>query len=449
MSAAKQIKAPRGTQDVVPSESYKWHFVERIVSTIARQYGFKEIRFPTFEHTELFNRSVGDTTDIVQKEMYTFVDKGDRSITLRPEGTASTVRCALERGLLGGALPLKAYYITPCFRYEKPQAGRLREFHQFGVELFGTPHPAADAQVIALAKEIFDTLHIDNITLEINSIGCPTCRATYYEKLKEYFAAYQETLCETCLSRLDKNPLRILDCKNAACQEIAKGAPHIIDYLCDECKEHFAGVKQHLDTMGISYTVNPTIVRGLDYYTKTVFEFICNDIGAQGTVCGGGRYDGLVESLGGQHTPSLGFGMGLERLLLTLENRGVEIPEEKSCDIFIASMGADASLRAFALSHDLRKEGFYAESDIVGRSLKAQMKYANKLGAKFSMVIGESELESGQAQLKNMATGEATPISIGDDFVRTFSDRAMSAAVNDLTAYFESTVQNKEEVKPC
>lgn len=411
--------APRGTQDVLPAQSGKWQYVEQKALDVAGLFGFREIRFPTFEHTELFHRSVGDTTDVVQKEMYTFQDKGGRSITLRPEGTAGTMRAILQNGLLNDVMPLKVSYVTSCFRYEKPQAGRLREFHQFGVEMVGSAAPAADAQTIAVAKTIFDSLGITGLELEINSIGCPECRANYHEALKAYFRSNYEELCETCRERLDKNPMRILDCKNPACAELAKDAPVVLDYICDDCKTHFEGLKKHLEAMGIAYQVNPTIVRGLDYYTRTVFEFVATGIGAQGTVCGGGRYDGLIELLGGQPTPSIGFAMGLERLLLVMEQCGCEFPPDQGCTIYLGSMGEAAALKASELCMRLRDEGFYAECDIVGRSVKAQMKYADKLHAKYSCILGDNELEAGKVKVKRMDSGETEEVSLeADAFIR-------------------------------
>lgn len=399
-------QAPRGTQDILPSQSEKWRFIERTALDIAGRFGFSEIRVPTFEHTELFTRSVGDTTDVVQKEMYTFLDKGDRSITLRPEGTAGVARAAVSNGLLNDALPLKVCYLVNCFRYEKPQAGRLREFHQFGVEMFGAENPSADAEVISLAHQVLTTLGIKNLSLEINSIGCPHCRPKYHEVLKEYFNKHRGKLCKTCLERLEKNPLRILDCKNEDCAALAAAAPKGIDYLCDDCKTHFEGVKGYLDSIKIPYTINPFIVRGLDYYTKTVFEFISTNIGAQATVCGGGRYDGLIGELSGKDTCGLGFAIGLERLILVLESLGIELPKQSACDIYIASIGDEASKKAFAISNQLREQGAAAICDVVGRSVNAQMKYANKLGARFSAVIGDNELSSGALNVKNMITGE-------------------------------------------
>ena len=405
-------KAVRGTQDVLPKDSYKIRYIEKTVMETAENIGFKEIRTPDFEHTELFLRSVGDTTDVVQKEMYTFEDKGGRSITLRPEGTAGVARSVLENGLLGEAAPLRTSYITSCYRYEKPQAGRLREFHQFGVEVFGTTSPAADAEVIVLGRSIIDALGIKNVSLEINSIGCPECRAKYLEALREYFASYSEELCETCLGRLERNPMRILDCKSPVCSGIADKAPVMIDFLCDECKNHFESVKAYLDAAGIEFTVNTSIVRGLDYYTKTVFEFVSGDIGSQGTVCGGGRYDGLIQELGGPATAGLGFGMGLERIQLVMENQGCEFPLPEKPLIYLAPMTENAALECFSAVCALRAEGFHAQTDICGRGLKAQMKYANKIGAQYAAVVGDDELSSGKIKLKNMEDGSEKEIEM-------------------------------------
>ena len=424
------VQRPKGTQDVTPKESCKWHTIEQITRQAAEQYGFSEIRTPVFEDTGLFVRSVGDTTDVVQKEMYSVTAKGDASFTLKPEGTAGAVRAMLENGLMNEGFPQKVYYITPCFRHEKPQAGRLREFHQFGVEMFGTASPYADADVISLAKTVLDRAGLKNIELFINSIGCPACRAEYHKALKEYFESYKGDLCETCLSRLEKNPMRILDCKSPVCSKIAEGAPVILDYLCEDCKNHFESLKDILSSMGIAFTVNPKIVRGLDYYTRTVFEFVTTEIGAQGTVCGGGRYDGLVQQLGGQPTPALGFAAGLERLIITMEKQGCEFIAPEPCDIYLASMGDAAQKKCVELAVMLRDEGFKVEYDIVGRGLKAQMKYADKINAKFSMVLGDNEIESGSAKLKNMKTGEQTEISLGEGFADAFSDIAVADMFN-------------------
>lgn len=413
-------KKIKGTEDVLPKDSYRWQFVEDVMRKESAAYGFKEIRTPVFEHTELFARGVGQTTDVVQKEMYTFDTKGGESVTLRPEGTAGAARAVLEHGLVNDSLPIKASYFVSCYRYEKPQAGRLREFHQFGLECYGTQSPVADAELICAAQSIFDRLGIKQLRLEINSIGCPTCRAEYHKALKGYFGGCKDELCETCNSRLEKNPMRILDCKSPVCSKIAQGAPKITDYLCDECKEHFASVQKYLDAAGVEYTVNPTIVRGLDYYTKTVFEFVTDFIGAQGTVCGGGRYDGLIEELGGKHLPSLGFAMGIERLLMLMDKQGIEIPKPSTCDLYVAVMGEKASLKSFEIIKAVRSCGLIAETDVVGRGLRAQMKYADKIGAKFSMVLGDNEIEQGKAVIKNMSSGEQTEIVLDDTFAEKF-----------------------------
>lgn len=423
---ALEIRSIKGTQDVLPSDTYKWQFVERLFLDTAKLYGFNEIRIPTFEDKSLFIRSVGDTTDVVQKEMYTFTDLGGRELALRPEGTAGINRAVIESGLINEALPVKLCYDISCFRAEKPQAGRFREFHQLGMELFGSHSPAADAEVIAFVSDFFNTLGLTNISLEINSIGCPNCRKNYHAALKEYFEARKADLCDTCLTRLDKNPLRILDCKSPVCKEIAKDAPIGLDYLCDECREHFEGLKKRLDALGIAYTVNPRIVRGLDYYTKTVFEFVSGDIGAQSTVCGGGRYDGLIKSLGGADQPGIGYAMGIERLLMVLEAQGIQIPKPSPCDLYIASMDENASVFAMKLASDLRNEGFAAESDLIGRSLKAQMKYADKIDSKYSMVIGDDELAAGKAKVKNMSTGETHELDLNGDLSKFFYDQELA-----------------------
>lgn len=424
--ATLKVQRPKGTQDVVPSQMYKWNTVEGIVKDTASAYGFREIRIPTFEDTALFVRSVGDTTDVVQKEMYSVTAKGDADFTLRPEGTAGTIRALIENGILNEGFPQKVFYVLSCFRHEKPQAGRLREFHQFGVEMAGTKDPRADAEVISIAKSIIDTAGLRGIKLFINSIGCPECRAKYHAALKEYFAGRADELCDTCRGRLEKNPMRILDCKSPVCSEIAEGAPVILDYLCEDCREHFEKLQQYLTAMDIKFEINPKIVRGLDYYTKTVFEFVTTDIGAQGTVCGGGRYDGLIETLSGKPCPALGFAMGLERLILTMEKQRLDFAAEDTCDIYIASMGEAASVKAMQMCAELRADGVSAECDVVGRGLKAQMKYADKLGAKFSVVLGDSELESQTAELKNMQTGEKVTLPIDERFKAAFNAMLIS-----------------------
>lgn len=434
-------KAIKGTQDLLPNDSYKQQYIEKQMIETAFNFGYKEIRTPVFEHTELFQRGVGDTTDVVQKEMYTFNDKGNRSITLRPEGTAGAVRSFLEHGLYNEPLPQKVCYLTSCYRYEKPQAGRLREFHQFGVECLGAGEPIADAELISLAQNIFDTLQITGLELEINSIGCPECRQKYYEALRDYFKKYESELCETCLGRLERNPMRILDCKSPVCSEIANGAPAILDYICDDCKAHFEAVKGYLDVMEIPYKINPRIVRGLDYYTRTVFEFVSNQIGAQGTVCGGGRYDGLVEELGGSHIPSLGFAMGLERLMLLIEAQQTPLPQEQRPDLFIATMGELACKKAAALANELRYDGASVLYDIAGRSLKAQMKYANKLNVQYSMVLGDDEIVKGRAMVKNMDSGEQQEISL-----EGFSENFMRMSINESMQDFQDAVAGGQNI---
>ena len=423
---------PKGTQDVVPKESYKWQYVENAAKMAASMYGFKEIRIPTFEDTGLFVRSVGDTTDVVQKEMYTVSATGDSTFTLRPEGTAGTIRAMIENGILNEGFPQKVFYILSCFRHEKPQAGRLREFHQFGCEMAGSADAHADAEVISLAKTVLDELGLKGIQLNINSIGCPKCRAEYHKALKDYFNQYKDQLCETCQGRLEKNPMRILDCKSNEDQEIAKNAPIILDYLCDDCKEHFDNLQKYLKLMKIDFEINPRIVRGLDYYTRTVFEFVTTEIGAQGTVCGGGRYDGLIEELGGQKTPALGFGMGLERLILTMEKQGCDFINPKTADLYIATMGENAVSKALKMAMELRDDGFFVEYDLIGRGIKPQMKYADKIGAKFVVVLGDNEIESGMAKLKNMETGEQTDISLDESFVSNFSNILMAEMFKDF-----------------
>ncbi|MGN0616948.1 histidine--tRNA ligase [Ruminococcus flavefaciens] len=430
---AINIKRPNGTEDVLPKDVYKWHTVEKITRDTAESFGFSELRFPTFENTDLFLRSVGETTDVVQKEMYTVKAK-ETEFTLRPEGTAGAIRAMLQNGLLNEALPQKIFYIISCFRHERPQAGRLREFHQFGLEMAGSPAPTADAEVICLAKNILDRLGLKNIELHINSIGCPTCRAKYHEALKAFFEPHKDELCDTCKERLVKNPMRLLDCKSPEDREIAKDAPVILDYLCEECSEHFAKLKKYLDNAGIAYTVDPKIVRGLDYYTKTVFEFITTEIGAQGTVCGGGRYDGLIEQLGGQHTPALGFGMGIERLLLVMDKQNCDYLSPKKCDIYFASMGDAALEKAMELTRGLREYGYCAEYDLMGRGIKAQMKYANKIGAVYTVVLGDNELADGKAKLKEMESGKETEILLNDKFTSNFENEYFNKVLDVMDA---------------
>ncbi len=407
------IKKIKGTMDILPNETPLFRYIEGIMREEAEKYGYGEIRTPTFENTELFVRGVGDTTDVVQKEMYTFADRDEnRSISLRPEGTASVARAIIENGKCSDPMPLKYYYIISCFRHEKPQAGRSREFFQFGTEMFGSDSPAADATAISLAASVLKRLGLKNVKLHLNSIGCKECRPRYRAELVSYFGAHSDRLCDTCRERLAKNPLRLLDCKNPDCAEIAKGAPRTVDHLCDSCSSKFEMLRSALDAMGIDYVVDPSIVRGLDYYTGAVFEFIAEGIGAQSTVCGGGRYDGLVESLGGPALSGIGFGMGITRLILALRELGLDKIEEPRPAVYVAALGDRAVIKALEITERLRKSGHRAECDIVGRSLKAQMKYANKIGAAYTLIIGDSEIEAGKAQLKNMEDGSQSEVEL-------------------------------------
>lgn len=406
------IQKPYGTNDILPGHTEKWQYIESVARETAALYGFGEIRFPTIEYTELFQRGVGDTTDVVQKEMYTFDDREEgRSISLRPEGTASVARSVIENGLYGGTMPLRLYYIINCFRHEKPQAGRYREFYQFGVELFGATSAAADAQIIALGAAFLRRLGLPFI-LRLNSIGCKKCRADYQRALVEYFSAHRDKLCDSCKTRLERNPLRLLDCKSEICSEIAKDAPKTTDYLCDDCAQHYNELLATLDGMGIEYVSDPKIVRGLDYYSRTVFEYQFTGIGAQNALGGGGRYDGLIESVGGPSLSGIGFAMGINRLILAMEQTGASYPEQPKPTLYIAALGAPAMRRAAVLAQQLREQGVRAESDIVGRSLKAQMKYAGKSGFRYTLMIGDSELETGRAFLRNMEQSEQTEIEI-------------------------------------
>ena len=408
-------KAPRGTKDITPKDVYKWHYVEKKFREICALYGYEEIRTPIFEHTEVFARSVGDTTDVVQKEMYSFTDRGDRQLSLKPEGTAGVIRSFIENKMYADTQPTKLYYITPCFRYERPQAGRQRQFHQFGIEVLGSDGPSVDAEVISLAVQFFNEMGLKNLSVNINSVGCPTCREEYNRKLKEYLDKKVDVLCETCLERKDKNPMRVIDCKNPHCKENLQDIPFMIDHLCDDCKEHFEKLQTYLKEMDINYVVDKTIVRGLDYYKKTAFEIISNDIGSQSTVCGGGRFDGLVEMLGGPKGISgIGFGLGVERLLLTLENNNIEIENPKSTDIYIATIGDAAKTKSFKLIKDLRSNHISADNDHLDKSLKAQFKYSDKLNAKYTVVIGDDELANDTATLKNMKTSEQTTIKLSE-----------------------------------
>ncbi|WP_130863686.1 histidine--tRNA ligase [Bacilliculturomica massiliensis] len=405
---------PRGTKDVLPSQINKWRYVENTFRSLCARYGFGEIRTPVFEHTELFARGVGDTTDIVEKQMYSFKDYGQRDITLKPEGTSPVVRSFVENKLFADVMPAKYYYITPCFRYEKPQSGRLREFHQCGIEVFGSKDMMADAEVIALAKDFLELLGIRDLELRINSIGCPNCRAKYREALQDFLRPSYDQFCDTCKGRFERNPMRILDCKSPVCQELAQGAPHMLDYLCEDCAAAFEDLKANLTAMELDFTVDPGIVRGLDYYTKTAFEFVSNTIGAQGTVCGGGRYDHLIEEVGGPSTPGVGFGLGIERLLLVMESNGIEIPADEPADVLVAVMGDRARAFGQKLVHDLRKAGKKAALDLMARNLKGQLKYADRIHAKYTIVIGDNELDAGKVALKTMAVSQQREIPIED-----------------------------------
>ncbi len=396
------IQIPKGCKDILPAQSKKWQFLETKARAAAEQYGFREIRTPVFEHTELFARGVGETSDVVTKEMYTFLDKGGRSVTLRPEGTAGVARAFLENGLQGGALPFKAYYLISAFRYERPQAGRLREFHQFGAELYGSAAPYADAETICLADGFLRSIGLKKYALELNSVGCPTCRAAYSKALRDYFRPHLAEMCPDCNVRFEKNPMRMLDCKVEECKKWTAGAPRMLDYLCPDCRAHFEEVKDLLDGAGISYTVNPSIVRGLDYYTRTVFEFTSDAAGAQGTILGGGRYDGLLAQLGEANVPAVGFAAGMERLLMVMEAEGAPMPEDEGINCYLLGMDAASRSRAFVLAEELRAHGISCETDLVGRSVKAQFKYADKRGARFVVTIGQNELEEGAAEVKDM-----------------------------------------------
>ena len=406
------IQIPKGCKDVLPSQVYLWHRIEETARKTAAAYAFKEIRTPVFEHTELFARGVGDTTDIVNKEMYTFLDKGGRSVTLRPEGTAGVARAFLEHGLAGGVMPFKAYYMISAFRYERPQAGRLREFHQFGAELYGAAGPEADAEAISFADSFLRALGLEKVALRINSIGCKHCRARYHEALKAYFAPHLGGMCEDCRNRYEKNPMRILDCKVEGCKAVAAGAPRMLDYLCDDCRAHFDRVRSLLTQAGVAHTVDPSIVRGLDYYSRTVFEFVSAAAGAQGTVLGGGRYDTLLEQMDGKAVPAVGFAAGMERLLLVMESEDKLPAPEEGVDCYLAGMDASSRERAFLLANELRRQGVSCETDLMERSVKAQFKYADKTGARFVAVLGERELLEGAAEVKDMKTSSSERVKL-------------------------------------
>ncbi len=403
---------PKGTNDILPGQVEKWHYLEEQIRKICREYGYAEIRTPIFEHTELFARGVGDTTDVVEKEMYTFIDKGKRSVTLRPEITASSVRAFVEHKLYAQPLPAKVYYNGPTFRYANVQAGRYRQFHQFGVEAFGSDDPVIDAEVIAMCMDFYERLGLNDLELHINSVGCPECRPKHREELHNFIGGKMDKLCTLCQSRFERNPMRILDCKEKGCQEASQGAPTTLSCLCDDCAGHFEKVKQYLDAVGVKYVIDERLVRGLDYYTKTAFEIMASDIGAQSSIGGGGRYNGLIEQVGGPPTPGIGYALGLERILATMERQGIEIPVQNQCDVYLAALGDAAKLKGFQILEALRKNGVSAEIDNMKRSLKAQLKCANKLNAKYTVILGENELNQGVAMVRNMEAGDQEEVNL-------------------------------------
>lgn len=405
---------PRGTNDIIPEEVEKWRWVENQFFKICAHYGYNEIRTPVFEHTELFQRGVGDTTDIVEKEMYTFTDRGGRSITLRPENTAPAVRAYLENKLYAGPQPVKLSYSGPMFRYDRPQAGRFRQFHQLGVEVFGTNDPAVDSEVIAMAMDFYSRLGLQNLELHINSVGCPVCRPVQRRELKNYFQPNLGVLCRNCQERFEKNPLRILDCKEQRCAEAGSGAPSTLDCLCPDCADHFARVKKHLDLLNIAYVIDRRLVRGLDYYTHTAFEIMARDIGAQSSIGGGGRYNGLVEICGGPFTPGVGYALGMERIILTMERQGITIDTSARSDVFVVTAGTEAAEMAYKLLFSLRAADISADKDYLGRSLKAQMKYAGKSGARFAVIIGAEELARGAVLVRDMGAGKQETVIFAD-----------------------------------
>lgn len=438
------IKAPRGTQDIIPSKIHDWQFLRNLLIEICTSYGFKEIRTPIFEHIELFLRGVGGTTDVVQKEIFEVkAQKGSDIFALKPEGTAGVVRAALEHGLLSDALPLKVCYITPCFRHERPQAGRLREFYQFGCEMFGSSNPNSDIEIVSMMTHIINMLSIKNVILYINSIGCRECRPKYHVLLKDFFENKKSELCSICNDRLITNPMRILDCKNPSCIAIAKDAPIILNSLCDECDNHFNEFKHGLTACNIPYEINTKIVRGLDYYTKTVFEFVCNDLAAQSTLCGGGRYDNLVNELGSKDIPALGFAIGIERLLMILDKQNIKIGSPKTCELYIANIGELAGIKALQMSLKLRAEGFYVEFDNMNRSLKSQLKYADKISAKFSIVLGDNELNTKKATIKNMYNGTSEEIFYEKELLDILYNEMLKMQAESLSEHIDKDAFQK------
>jgi histidyl-tRNA synthetase len=408
------IQRPKGTQDILPGVIERWQYLEEQIRKICKEYGYEEIRTPMFEATELFERGVGETTDIVNKEMYTFLDKGERSMTLRPEGTASVCRAYVENKLHGGPQPVKLYYIGPMFRYERPQSGRFRQFHQFGVEVLGADKPIVDAEVITLVWDLYTRLGLKGLEVHVNSVGCPTCRTEHKNKLQEFLAQRREHLCKDCQERFEKNPLRILDCKNPTCQEMTQGAPTTLDVLCDDCGQHFKELQDLLGAAEVVYKVNPRLVRGLDYYRKTAFEVLVEDIGAQSAICGGGRYDGLVQEVGGPQTPGIGFAMGMERVLAALKLSGEAQGEEVKDYLMLVALGEQAQRAGFAIVSHLRKKGLPISIDLLGRSLKAQLKTADRTKAKYAAILGEEELEKEIVILRNLNLGVQEEIALKD-----------------------------------
>lgn len=418
---------PRGINDILPGDVERWQALEAHIRHLFSLYHYEEIRTPIFEHTELFLRSVGETSDIVEKEMYSFEDKGLRHITLRPEGTAGVVRAYIENKLFAGPAPQKLYYIGPMFRYDQPQAGRYRQFHQFGCEVLGSDAPVVDAEVITFAVDLFSRLGLQNLKVSLNTVGCPDCRPAYEKALVDYFAGHEEELCDTCKDRLHRNPLRILDCKEEGCKRLAAQAPTTLDYACDHCKDHFAAVRSYLDKVGVAYELDTTLVRGLDYYTQTAFEVIMTQkSGAQNAICGGGRYNKLVYNCGGQDTPGMGFAAGMERLLLILESQGLTLGQRRTPAVYLAPMDAEASQMAFALAKDLRAKDIAVEMDSMGKSLKAQMKNADRLQVAYTVLIGENERLGGFATVRQMGTGEQKEIAL--DKLVTYLEKGIKHA---------------------
>lgn len=408
------IKAPRGTRDILGDESWKWAHVLKVCRAVARDFGYSEVMLPIFEHTELFCRGIGDATDIVEKEMYTFLDKGDRSITLRPELTASMVRSYIEHDMRRLPQPVKLWGWGPMFRYERPQKGRYRQFYQIDFEILGVPSALADIETIDTSMEIYRRLGLSNLQVLINSVGCPKCRPVYREALKKFISDRLSEFCETCQSRFDRNPLRVLDCKQPTCKELTEHAPSMIDSLCEECRDHFDAVMDGLARIGAQVRIDNRLVRGLDYYTKTAYEILAGELGAQNAMCGGGRYDNLAEAIGGPHVPGVGFASGIERIVITLEGQNAYQGEVPTIDVYVITASPEAETDSAILVHDLRAAGLSSDMDFTGRSVKAQMKYASQSGVKFVCIIGEDEIKSGAVTMKNMSTGEQSSIPRGD-----------------------------------